>query len=119
MSDNNSAVIKIIGKKTKEYNDLLLEHNTLLEVHTKRTNDYLVLKEKMRDYLEDNADIEAKRYKLNRENKEYKKIIVQWEKENATLQESLDACQRELEKESDKVQELIDEMIRERDLEGG
>ena len=97
MTTENAAVIKIIAKHNKEYDALLKEHNTLLEVHTKRVNDYLELKEEMKKYVDDNADIEAERYKIKKKNAQLVRIIVQWEKENAILQESLDACQRELE----------------------
>lgn len=108
MTTENNAVIKIIAKHTKEYNELLLEHNTLLEVHTKTVNDYFELKEKMRDYLDDNADIEAERYKIKKKNAQLVKIIVQWEKENGILQESLDACQRALEDKKDDLDDFIE-----------
>ena len=38
MSENN-AVIKVIKEQTREYNDLLRQHNTLLKVHLKAVND--------------------------------------------------------------------------------
>ena len=54
MSDlDNGAVVKIIAQHTKEYNELLSQHNTLLEVHTKTVNDYFKLKEEMKKYLEE------------------------------------------------------------------
>ena len=75
MSDN-SAVIKIVAKHTKEYNALLLQHNTLLKVHVKTVEEF--------------AESESKNYEL-------RKLLKQWKKENETLQESLDQCQRDVE----------------------
>lgn len=82
MSDNNSAVLKIIAQHTKEYNELLIQHNALMVVHTKTVNEF--------------ADKSLECGELKRKNKQLVRIVVQWEKENAILEESLDACQREI-----------------------
>ncbi len=105
MTTENSAVVKIIAKHTKEYNELLNQHNALMVVHTKTVNEF--------------ADMSLKCGELKRKNRQLVKIIVQWEKENAILQESLDGCERDLLESKGETQELIDEAIRERDLEGG
>ena len=54
MTTDNSAVVKIVAKHTKDYNKLLRDHNTLLEVHLIAVNEC--------------ADIEAKRYELRKDN---------------------------------------------------
>lgn len=79
---DNSAVVKIIAKHTKEYNELLKEHNTLLKVHVKSINIC--------------AEIECKRYELRKENGELRKLLKQAESDRKIAQESLDQCQREL-----------------------
>jgi len=49
-----------------------------------------------RDLLDEKTNIDAKCYLLRKQNRDLTKLIVQWEKENKILQESLDQCQREL-----------------------
>ena len=67
MSDN-SAVVKIIAKHTKEYNELSVKFKTLMKVHTKTVNDF--------------ADKSLAYAELKRDNK--------------MLRESLDQAEREL-----------------------
>lgn len=93
---NEKAINKVVANQIREYNDLLQQHNTLLEVHTKRVDDYLELKETLKQYVDDNAEIESKRYDLRKQNKDLRALVVRFERENAILQESLDQCQREL-----------------------
>ena len=93
----NKAVLEVIKNQTHEYNRLLSEHNTFLEVHTKTVNDYFKLKEEMKEYLDDNADIEAERYKVKKQNKDLRAILIRFERDNKRLEESLDECQRALE----------------------
>ena len=81
MSDN-SAVVKIIANHTKEYNALILQHNTLLKVHVKTVEDF--------------GKLDLKAYELRKQNKKLRDMLMRWEKENKILQESLDQCQREL-----------------------
>ena len=83
MTTENNAVIKIIAKHTKEYNELLIQHNALMVVHTKTVNEF--------------ADKCMAFDELKGNNKVLKTIVVRFEMENKILQESLDACQRELE----------------------
>ena len=80
MSDK--AVLEVIKNQTREYTDLLKQHNTLMIVHTKTVNDF--------------ADLEMKRCELRKQNKDIRTLLVRWEKENKVLQESLDQCEREL-----------------------
>ena len=79
----NSAVVKIIAKHTKEYNDLLSEHNVLMKVHVKTVNDY--------------ADKCMAFNELKKQNKDLRVLVVRFQRENGVLQESLDECQRALE----------------------
>ena len=83
MTTENTATIKVVAKQLKEYNELLIQHNALMVVHTKTVNEF--------------ADKRLECGELKKKNAQLVKIIVQWEKENAILQESLDACQRDLE----------------------
>ena len=64
----NEAVLKIIASKTREYDELTRLYIELGEKHQKALIDVVKLR----------------------------KMVLQWEKENGVLQESLDACQREL-----------------------
>ena len=82
MGVNNGAALKVIEKQTREYNALILEHNTLLKVHTKTVNDF--------------ADLEMKRCALRDRNKDLRALVVRFERDNERLQESLDQCQRDL-----------------------
>ena len=85
MSDN-SAVIKVVKKQTREYNDLLRQHNTLLKVHLKAVNDC--------------ADCEKENYDL-------RKLLKETQKEVKIVQESLDGCQREVERLNDEWELVV------------
>lgn len=93
MSVNNGAALKVIEKQPREYNALILEHNDLLEVHIKTVNDF--------------AKLDLKAYELRKDNRDLRKIIKQWEKENEILQESLDGCQLD----NDRLHGEIDHLI--------
>ena len=101
MPNENSAVVKIIAQKTKEYNDLdtrykklgvkLLalsgKHKTLMEVHEKTLrNEYNLtdkLKEERREIVEDLVSCRkyggAPHYKLNINIVQFKEIMEKWE----------------------------------------
>ena len=83
MSDN-SAVIKIITEKTREYNELLIKHNALMVVHTKTVNDF--------------AELDLKAYELRKDKRELRKLLDMATNDCKVAQESLDGAQREIEK---------------------
>ena len=79
---NEKAVLEVIRNQTREYTDLLRQHNTLMKVHVKA--------------IDDCALIESKRYDLRKQNKDLRALVVRFERDNKRLQESLDHCEREL-----------------------
>jgi len=86
-----------MSDNTKEYNALLSEHNVLMKIHAKTVNDFA---DKCMAYggLKDTIKTLTGTIKhLNGQNKDLRALAIRFERENKMLQESLDACQRELE----------------------
>ena len=81
-NNNNKAVLEVIKNQTREYTDLLKQHNTLMKVHAKTVNNF--------------ADSEKKSYDLRKQNKDLRALVVRFERDNERLQESLDQAEREL-----------------------
>ena len=59
------------------------------------------------DMINESVDLKLLCDKLKNDNKELLNIIIRWEKENETLQESLDGAQREIEKLNDNIQRTM------------
>ena len=87
---DNGAMIKIIAQHTKEFSELN-------EKYVDLGKNLLFYRNEYRTILDEKTNVDAECYLLRKKNKQLVRIIVQWEKENAILEESLDACQRELE----------------------
>ena len=81
MSDN-SAIVKIIAKHTKEYNLLNSDYKQLSITYLK--------------VLDEKTNVDAKCSVLRKQNKDLRVLLVRFERDNKMLQESLDQCQREL-----------------------
>lgn len=68
--------------------DLQLKFNTLMQVHAKTVNTF--------------ADKAFAYDELKKENKSLRDVIIRFERDNKMLQESLDGCQREIERLNEK-----------------
>ena len=87
MSVNNGASLKVIENQIREISELNRLFMELGEKHKKALIEIVELKE----------------------------MLLLWEKDNCILQESLDNSERDLGEANDKIQELINAMIKEHD----
>ena len=98
MTDNN-AVIKIVAKHTKEYNELN-------EKYVKLGRKVLWKNKIYAEVLDEKTTVDALCTKLRKDNAELRKLNGEAKKECRTLQESLDQCQQEIEKLYERIGEL-------------
>ena len=110
MTTDNKAILTIMGQQIKEYNELLIQHNALLVVHTKTVNEFADKCIAFDEMKKTNRALSKLLNQWEKENEELIKIIFQWEKENGILQESLDACQQECDRLNDLIGDLKDIM---------